>query len=133
MDELAELATAGAEVAGRVIQNAKAHPDICGEGKLLELKEVLGGQKQPALYVMTNSHPCSSDLERELSAKVISRTLLILDICSQGSQQRGEDPVELAQRAEISGGASGWPRDSLSRLGGDAAAPEERSWRWTGV
>ncbi|MDU7709333.1 MAG: GTPase HflX, partial [Clostridium sp.] len=44
LDELAELAkTAGAEVAGRVIQKREAvHPvTYVGKGKLLELKEIL--------------------------------------------------------------------------------------------
>lgn len=138
LDELAELAkTAGAEVAGRVIQKREAvHPvTYVGKGKLLELKEVLW--ETEATGIVCDDELTSvqlHNLERELECKVIDRTLLILDIfAARAVSSEGKIQVELAQLKYRAARLVGL-RDSLSRLGGglEHAAPEKRSWRWTG-
>ena len=84
LDELAELArTAGAEVAGRLIQSRESiHPGTyIGKGKLLELKDLLW--ETDATGIICDDELTSTQLgslESELSCKVIDRTLLILDI-----------------------------------------------------
>ena len=84
LDELAELArTAGAEVAGRLIQKREAmHPvTYIGKGKILELKELLW--ETDATGIICDDELTSvqlNHLEEELECKIVDRTLLILDI-----------------------------------------------------
>ena len=84
LDELAELAaTAGAEVAGRLIQTRECvHPaTYIGRGKLIELKELLW--ETEATGIICDDELSSTqlgNLEEELDCKVLDRTLLILDI-----------------------------------------------------
>ena len=122
LDELAELAkTAGAEVAGRVIQKREAvHPvTYVGKGKLLELKEILW--ETEATGIVCDDELTSvqlHNLERELECKVIDRTLLILDIfAARAVSSEGKIQVELAQLKYRAARLVGL-RDSLSRLGG---------------
>ena len=122
LDELAELAkTAGAEVAGRVIQKREAvHPvTYVGKGKLLELKEVLW--ETEATGIVCDDELTSvqlHNLERELECKVIDRTLHILDIfAARAVSSEGKIQVELAQLKYRAARLVGL-RDSLSRLGG---------------
>ena len=122
LDELAELAkTAGAEVAGRVIQKREAvHPvTYVGKGKILELKEVLW--ETEATGIVCDDELTSvqlHNLERELECKVIDRTLLILDIfAARAVSSEGKIQVELAQLKYRAARLVGL-RDSLSRLGG---------------
>ena len=122
LDELAELAkTAGAEVAGRVIQKREAvHPvTYVGKGKLLELKEVLW--ETEATGIVCDDELTSvqlHNLERELECKVIDRTLLILDIfAARAVSSEGKIQVELAQ-LKYRAARLVVLRDSLSRLGG---------------
>ena len=122
LDELAELAkTAGAEVAGRVIQKREAvHPvTYVGKGKLLELKEVLWETEATGIVCddeLTSVH--LHNLERELECKVIDRTLLILDIfAARAVSSEWKIQVELAQLKYRAARLVGL-RDSLSRLGG---------------
>ena len=104
LDELAELArTAGAEVAGRLIQSRESiHPGtyigiICDD----ELTSTQLGS-----------------LESELSCKVIDRTLLILDIfAARAVSGEGKIQVELAQLRYRASRLVGLGK-SLSRLGG---------------
>ena len=122
LDELAELAkTAGAEVAGRVIQKREAvHPvTYVGKGKLLELKEILW--ETEATGIVCDDELTSvqlHNLERELECKVIDRTLLILDIfAARAVSSEGKIQVERAQLKYRAARLVGL-RDSLSRLGG---------------
>ena len=122
LDELAELVkTAGAEVAGRVIQKREAvHPvTYVGKGKLLELKEILW--ETEATGIVCDDELTSvqlHNLERELECKVIDRTLLILDIfAARAVSSEGKIQVELAQLKYRAARLVGL-RDSLSRLGG---------------
>ena len=122
LHELAELVkTAGAEVAGRVIQKREAvHPvTYVGKGKILELKEVLW--ETEATGIVCDDELTSvqlHNLEKELECKVIDRTLLILDIfAARAVSSEGKIQVELAQLKYRAARLVGL-RDSLSRLGG---------------
>lgn len=120
--ELEELAkTAGAFVAGRVIQNrGSVHPGTyVGKGKLEELKELLAALDATGIICDDELSPAQMNhLEQELECKIMDRTLLILDIfAGRARTSEGKIQVELAQlkyrQARLVGlGAS------LSRLGG---------------
>lgn len=122
LDELAELAkTAGAEVAGRLIQaRESAHPaTYIGKGKLEELKDLLW--ETDATGIICDDELTSAqlgNLEEELSCKIIDRTLLILDIfAARAVSGEGKIQVELAQLRYRASRLTGLGR-SLSRLGG---------------
>lgn len=122
LDELAELAaTAGAEVAGRLIQTRECvHPAAyIGRGKLIELKELLW--ETEAIGIICDDELSSTqlgNLEEELDCKVLDRTLLILDIfAARAVSGEGKIQVELAQLRYRASRLSGLGR-SLSRLGG---------------
>ena len=122
LDELAELArTAGAEVAGRLIQSRESiHPGTyIGKGKLLELKDLQW--ETDATGIICDDELTSTQLgslESELSCKVIDRTLLILDIfAARAVSGEGKIQVELAQLRYRASRLVGLGK-SLSRLGG---------------
>lgn len=122
LDELEELAkTAGAKVAGRLIQAREAaHPaTYVGRGKLMELKELIW--ETDAAGIICDDELTSAqlgNLEAELSCKVIDRTLLILDIfAARAASGEGKIQVELAQLRYRTSRLTGLGR-SLSRLGG---------------
>lgn len=122
LDELEELAkTAGAKVAGRLIQAREAaHPaTYVGRGKLMELKELIW--ETDASGIICDDELTSAqlgNLEAELSCKVIDRTLLILDIfAARAASGEGKIQVELAQLRYRASRLTGLGR-SLSRLGG---------------
>ena len=122
LDELEELAkTAGAKVAGRLIQTREAaHPaTYVGRGKLMELKELIW--ETDAAGIICDDELTSAqlgNLEAELSCKVIDRTLLILDIfAARAASGEGKIQVELAQLRYRASRLTGLGR-SLSRLGG---------------
>lgn len=122
LDELADLAeTAGAEVAGRLIQaRDSAHPAAyVGKGKLMELKDLIW--ETEATGIICDDELTSAqlgNLEAELSCKVIDRTLLILDIfAARAVSGEGKIQVELAQLRYRASRLTGLGR-SLSRLGG---------------
>lgn len=122
LDELAELAkTAGAEVAGRLIQaRESAHPaTYIGKGKLEELKDLIW--ETDATGIICDDELTSAqlgNLETELSCKIIDRTLLILDIfAARAVSGEGKIQVELAQLRYRASRLTGLGR-SLSRLGG---------------
>ena len=122
LDELEELAkTAGAKVAGRLIQAREAaHPaTYVGRGKLMEVKELIW--ETDAAGIICDDELTSAqlgNLEAELSCKVIDRTLLILDIfAARAASGEGKIQVELAQLRYRASRLTGLGR-SLSRLGG---------------
>ena len=122
LDELAELArTAGAEVAGRLIQNREAvhSATYIGKGKLLELKELLWETESSGIICDDELTSVQiGNLEQELDCKVIDRTLLILDIfAARAVSGEGKIQVELAQLRYRASRLVGL-RNSLSRLGG---------------
>lgn len=122
LDELAELAkTAGAEVAGRLIQPREApHPaSYIGRGKIGELKDLLWETEADGIICddeLTSAQ--LGNLEAELNCKIIDRTLLILDIfAARAVSGEGKIQVELAQLRYRASRLTGLGR-SLSRLGG---------------
>lgn len=122
LDELAALAdTAGAVVAGRIIQQREAaHPaTYIGKGKLQELKEMLW--ETEAAGIICDDELTSAqlkNLQEALDCKVLDRTLLILDIfAGRAVTGEGKIQVELAQLRYRASRLSGLGK-SLSRLGG---------------
>ncbi len=102
MAELRELTTsAGATIAGEVLQR-RPKPDsatLIGSGKVEELKGAIASTS-PDLVIFDHELTPSQqrNLERELDARVIDRTQLILDIFARHARTReGQLQVELAQ------------------------------------
>jgi GTPase len=104
-DELAELRelarTAGVLPVGEVVQH-RQHADprtYVGKGKLEELKEAFEQAEADVLLVDDELSPVQQKaLENALSARVVDRTQLILDIFAQHAvSAEGKLQVELAQ------------------------------------
>lgn len=122
LQELAELAkTAGAEVVGTVIQKReRIHPGTyVGKGKIDEIRTLLNALDATGIICDDELSPVQMNhLQQELEAKIMDRTLLILDIfASRAVTKEGKIQVELAQlryRAVRLVGLG----SSLSRLGG---------------
>src|ERR671937_543587 len=99
LDELAR--TAGVEPVARMVQHRLA-PDprtYVGKGKLEELKQAYSNAGAEVLLVDDELSPSQQRLlENELKARVVDRTLLILDIFAQHAvSAEGKLQVELAQ------------------------------------
>jgi GTP-binding protein HflX len=100
--ELYELArTAGVETIGQVVQH-REQPDrrtYVGKGKLEELKQAYNESGAEVLLVDDELDPTQQRaLENALSARVVDRTQLILDIFAQHAvTAEGKLQVELAQ------------------------------------
>ena len=120
--ELARLAeSAGALVAGQALQFRRA-PDpalYLGSGKARELKAALAAAGASLALVDDELKPSQArNLERELGARVVDRTQLILDIFAQRARTReGKLQVELAQLEYLLPRLVG-SSEALSRLGG---------------
>jgi GTP-binding protein HflX len=102
LGELRELARAAgvAPVAHVVQHRARSDPrTYVGKGKLEELKETYGAQRAEVLIVDDELSPTQQRaLEDALSARVVDRTQLILDIFAQhATSAEGKLQVELAQ------------------------------------
>ncbi len=122
LDELALLAdTAGAQTAGRMIQNRESpHPaTYIGTGKVQELKELIWETEATGIICDDELSAVQlSNLSAELDTKVMDRTLVILDIFARHADTReGRLQVELAQLQYRLTRLSGLGT-SLSRLGG---------------
>jgi GTPase len=102
MAELRELAgSAGAAIAGEVLQR-RPKPDpatLIGSGKVEELKGAIAATAPDVVIFDHELTPSQQrNLERELDARVIDRTQLILDIFARHARTReGQLQVELAQ------------------------------------
>lgn len=102
MAELRELAvSAGAGVAGEMLQR-RQRPDaatLIGSGKLQELKGAVAAcEAELVIFDQELSPSQQRNIERELDARVIDRTQLILDIFARHARTReGQLQVELAQ------------------------------------
>jgi GTP-binding protein HflX len=100
--ELRELArAAGVNPVGELVQH-RAQPDrrsYVGKGKLEELKRAYGENRAEVLLVDDELQPTQQRvLEDALSARVVDRTQLILDIFAQHARSaEGKLQVELAQ------------------------------------
>src|SRR5260221_7798863 len=119
LDELAR--TAGVEPVARLVQH-RQQPDArtyVGKGKLDELKQAYTDAGAEVLIVDDELSPSQQRLlENELKARVVDRTLLILDIFAQHAvSAEGKLQVELAQLEYILPRMRGmWQH--LERLGG---------------
>ncbi len=104
LDEFSALArTAGVEPVARLVQR-RARPDprtLVGKGKLEELKRAYGESGAESLLVDDElTPPQQRNLENALTARIVDRTQLILDIFAQHAvSAEGKLQVELAQLA----------------------------------
>ncbi|MDE3096500.1 MAG: GTPase HflX [Chloroflexota bacterium] len=127
LDELALLAeTAGAEVAGRVVQRLDApHPaTYVGKGKLDEIRARRASDNYTLVLFDDELSPAQQgNLEKALAVKVLDRTALILDIFAVRARTReGRLQVELAQTEYLLPRLKGqWSH--LERLGGRSGSP----------
>ncbi|MGH3071956.1 MAG: GTPase HflX [Gaiellaceae bacterium] len=102
LGELRELArTAGVEPIGELVQQ-RANPDprtYVGKGKLEQLKQAYEDSGAEVLLVDDELAPAQQrSLENALTARVVDRTQLILDIFAQhATSAEGKLQVELAQ------------------------------------
>lgn len=122
MRELEELAeTAGAEVAAQVVQKRPAPEPatVLGEGKIEELRELT--ERLEADLVIFDCELTASqirNIEKIVNARVIDRTMLILDIfAGRAVSNEGKLQVELAQLKYRLPRLAGIGA-SMSRLGG---------------
>ena len=124
-DSLAELAelvhTAGAVVCDTVIQKVdRRHPGTyVGTGKVQEIKELVIMHDATGIVCDDELTPAQMrNLADLLDAKVMDRTLIILDIfAARASTSEGKIQVELAQLRYEMTRLTGYGR-SMSRLGG---------------
>jgi len=103
LEELCELAlTANAEVVATVIQNKSEieAATYMGEGKIEEIKQLVLTEKADAVIFDDELSPVQiRNLSELLEAKVIDRTVLILDIfAARAKSGEGKLQVELAQQ-----------------------------------
>lgn len=122
LEELAELSkTAGAVPVGVMIQKReRIHPgSYIGKGKILEVKDMMLEKEASCVVCDDELSPAQiKNLEEALEAKVIDRTVMILDIFARHAFTReGKLQVELAQLKYRSSRLIGLG-NSLSRLGG---------------
>ena len=122
VEELQRLAeTAGAEVLDTMIQR-RARPDagtFIGKGKAKELAATVKALGADTVIMDDELSPGQlRQLEELVDAKVIDRTVLILDIFAQhASSREGKAQVELAQLNYLLPRLRGWG-ESMSRQGG---------------
>jgi GTP-binding protein HflX len=120
--ELARLAeSAGAEVAGRIIQQLEApsHDYYIGSGKLQEIQALKETRGYNVIILDDELKPVQQkNLEDALGVKVIDRAALILDIFARRARtHEGRLQVELAQHQYLLPRLAGqWQH--LERLGG---------------
>lgn len=122
IEELKELVhTAGAEVAGTIIQNReRMHPGTyVGKGKVEEIREKIEQTGANGIVCDDELSPAQmKNLEDELNCKVMDRTLVILDIFARHARtSEGKIQVEMAQLKYRRTRLTGFGR-SMSRLGG---------------
>lgn len=121
LDELSDLLdTAGGETASQVVQNLR-HPDrgmYIGRGKALELRDMLEMQEADGIICDDELTPSQlRNLSDVIEAKVLDRTMLILDIFAAHARTReGKTQVEIAQLKYRYSRLRGMG-DALSRLG----------------
>ena len=122
LDELELLVdTAGSECVGRVIQK-RDKPDVAtfiGRGKVEQLAAMVVELDADAVIFDDELSPAQQrNLEERLRAKVLDRTIVILDIFAQHAASReGKAQVELAQLTYLLPRLRGWGQ-ALSRQAG---------------
>lgn len=125
LDELAALAeTAGSEIVDALYQK-RDKPDpgtYIGRGKVNELAEIVAETGADTVICDGELSPGQMiALEKALNAKVIDRTMLILDIFAQHAKSKeGKAQVSLAQMEYLINRVRGWGT-ALSRQAGGRA------------
>lgn len=122
LDELEDLVeTAGAVVAGRLVQNReRRHPGTyVGKGKVEEIRQLLEETDADGIVCDDELSPAQlRNLSDALGTKVMDRTLVILDIFAiHASTSEGKIQAELAQLKYRATRLTGMGR-AMSRLGG---------------
>lgn len=122
INELAELAkTAGAEVAGKMIQSRDTPngATFIGTGKLEEVRDFCSKNEIDLLIFDSELSPIQQrNIEQETGVRTIDRTSLILDIfAAHARSSEGKIQVELAQLKYMLPRLTGKGTE-LSRLGG---------------
>lgn len=122
MDELEGLAEAdGIQVMGRIIQSMERYntATLMGKGKVEELAEMCRNMEiDTVIFNQELSGVQLRNLEEATGARVIDRTILILDIfADRAVSKEGKLQVELAQLQYRMPRLTGFGK-SLSRLGG---------------
>lgn len=122
LEELSELvSTAGAEVIMMVVQNLERfdRATYVGSGKAKELKELIEIHEADGIICDDELSPSQfRNLGNAIDAKVIDRTLLILDIFAAHAKTReGKIQVEIAQLRHRASRLTGMG-EAMSRLGG---------------
>ncbi|EEB64036.1 GTPase HflX [Corynebacterium amycolatum] len=127
MEELAALAeTAGSEVLEMVLQR-RDKPDpgtYVGSGKLNELRDIVASTGADTVICDGELSPGQLvALEDRLDAKVIDRTMLILDIFAQHAKSKeGKAQVSLAQMQYLYTRLRGWGGNLSRQAGGRAGS-----------
>lgn len=127
MDELAALAeTAGSEVLESVLQR-REKPDpgtYIGSGKVGELHDIVKSTGADTVICDGELSPGQLvALEDRLDAKVIDRTMLILDIFAQHAKSKeGKAQVSLAQMQYLYTRLRGWGQSMSRQAGGRAGS-----------
>lgn len=127
MDELAALAeTAGSEVLESVLQR-RDKPDpgtYIGSGKVGELHDIVKATGADTVICDGELSPGQLvALEDRLDAKVIDRTMLILDIFAQHAKSKeGKAQVSLAQMQYLYTRLRGWGQSMSRQAGGRAGS-----------
>ena len=114
--------TAGSEVLEGLIQR-RSRPDpatYIGRGKVEELREVVSATGADTVICDGELSPAQlRNLEDRVKAKVIDRTLLILDIFAQHAKSaEGKTQVELAQLQYLKQRLRGWGGNLSRQAGG---------------
>jgi GTP-binding protein HflX len=122
LEELAELArSAGAEIRDRILQARPAADPatLVGSGKVEEIRERAAASEADTIIFDHDLTPTQlRNLERRLTAKIVDRTQLILDIfAARARTAEGQLQVELAQLNYLLPRLSGRGAQ-MSRLGG---------------
>ncbi|MFA6029260.1 MAG: GTPase HflX [Elusimicrobiota bacterium] len=123
--------TAGGLVVDRIVQRLERyHPGtLLGSGKIEEIARAVRAARARTVIVDRDLSPAQQKtLERELDAKIIDRTRLILDIFARRARTReGELQVELAQLSYMLPRLTGSWRGFSQQVGGiGTRGPGER-------
>jgi GTP-binding protein HflX len=143
VEEIVRLVESAGVVRHRVVRGRRQRPDpklFCGRGKAAEIARAAG--ELNAAYVVFNhelSPAQQRDLGRELDARVMDRTEVILEIFAQRAQtSEGKLQVELARLEHLSTRlVRGWThlerqRGGLGKTGGPGEKQIELDRRYIG-
>ena len=136
--ELGELAaTAGAQVAGSVIQRRESiHPGTyLGKGKLDEVRALLWETEATGVICDDELSPAQlNNLQQELDCKVMDRTLLILDIFAKHATSSEALPGGTADRPwqfSVTSGRGHWHTRTGREKAGDGSTPDPDAYQPT--